>query len=272
MAISSQLAESDKTLHGIEVPFRNFTLALVDNISAEYLFVSEFFSPALSFHQASRRVTEIFEQVLSMGQSLTKTLVDDCMDCLGLLLCVRLNQHYAFELQRRKVPVAESYINGMSMMLWPRFQIVMDMHCDSLRKAAITVANSNRGAFLATTLLAGSANAESSAGAASMNASTAPHLFTQRFGQFLQGVLMLSSEAGDDEPVSISLGRLRGEFDTLLGKLSKSGAAGDAKRRERFLVNNYSLVLTIISDTQGKLASEQKEHLTHMMDEAVKKR
>lgn len=251
MAIGSQLAEADKTQHGIEVPFRNFTLALIDNISAEYSFLSEFFAPALSYHQISRRATETFEPVLSAGQVLVKGLVETCMDCLGILLCVRLNQHFAFELQRRRCPVADGWINGVNMMLWPRFQIVMDMHCDSLRKATASVAtNSTRGAFLASSLLSGSSNSSGLSGSGGndiMAASTAPHLFTQRFGQFLQGVLMLSSEAGDDEPVSVSLGRLRAEYDALVGKLSKACAGGDGKRRERFLVNNYSLVLTIIS-------------------------
>jgi vacuolar protein sorting-associated protein 52 len=55
----------------------------------------------------------------------------------------------------------------------------------------------------------------------------------------------LSSEAGDDEPISNSLSRLRNEFDSLLSKLSKG--MGDARKRERFMFNNYSLIQTIIS-------------------------
>ncbi|KAI5295400.1 hypothetical protein KEM52_001504 [Ascosphaera acerosa] len=278
MAISTQLAESDKASHGIEIPFRNFTLALIDNLSTEFTFVSDFFAPALSssFHQASRRVTEIFDTVLAQGQAFTKGLVDNCLDCLGLLLCVRLNQHFAFELQRRKVPVADAYINGVNMMLWPRFQIVMDMHCESVRKAASSAAVSqSRGAFLASSLLesatadSASTNDSSPAGrpgsAGGSSSSSAPHLITQRFGQFLQGILLLASEAGDDEPVGASLGRLRAEFDILLRKLSKSCAGSDAKRRQRFCVNNYALVLTIISDTQGKLANQMKEEISRTL-------
>ena len=74
----------------------------------------------------------------------------------------------------------------------------------------------------------------------------------QRFGQFLHAILTLSVEAGDDEPLSNSLGRLRSEYETLMSKLAKS--AGDKSKQARFLSNNYSLVLTIIGDTQGKLA------------------
>ncbi|KAI1962878.1 Vacuolar protein sorting-associated protein 52 [Ophidiomyces ophidiicola] len=240
MALSSYLAEEDKYYHGIEVPFRNFNLALIDNISAEFSFMTETFA-AKSVQQASRRVVAIFEPVFNLGHNLTKQLIENTADCLGILLCVRLNQQFAFELQRRKVPVADSYINGINMLLWPRFQIVMDMHHESLKRVA---SSSSRGNISALSLTGGDKQ------------SLAPHFLTQRFGQFLHSILQLSSEAGDNEPISNSLGRLTTEFEALLAKLSK--ASGEGKRKERFLFNNYSLLLTIISDTEGKLAEEQQ--------------
>ncbi|KAB8261938.1 Vps52-domain-containing protein [Aspergillus pseudonomiae] len=242
MAISSYVAEEDTSFHGIEVPFRNFNLALMDNVSAEYSFMTEMFS-TLSFQQISRKATEIFDPVFALGQGLTKQLVEHTTDSLGVLICVRLNQQAAFELQRRKVPVADAYINGINMRLWPRFQVIMDLHCESLKRVA---SHTGRSAVSALSLTGGD----------DLNQSSAPHFLTQRFGQLLHGILVLSSEAGDDEPVSNSLSRLAAEFDNLLAKLSRIG--GDAKRRERFLFNNYSLILTIISDTHGKLATEQK--------------
>ncbi|RAK99114.1 putative GARP complex subunit (Sac2) [Aspergillus ibericus CBS 121593] len=243
MAISSYLAEEDTSFHGLEVPFRNFNLALLDNISAEYSFMTEMFSP-LGFKQISRKAVEIFEPVFALGQNMTKHLIEQTTDALGVLICVRLNQQAAFELQRRKVPVADSYINGINMQLWPRFQVIMDTQCESLKRVA---ANTGRSAVSALSI----------AGGDDLNKSSAPHFLTQRFGQLLHGIMVLSSEAGDDEPVANSLARLTAEFDNLLAKLSRIG--GDAKRRERFLYNNYSLVLAIISDTQGKLATEQKQ-------------
>lgn len=228
MAMSSYLVDEDKSVHGIEVPFRNFNLALVDNVSAEYSFMTEMFSTK-TFHQISRRAVEIFEPVFALGQSLTKQLIENSTDSLGVLLCVRLNQQSAFELQRRKIPVADSYVNGTNMLLWPRFQKIMDMHCESLKRL--------------------SASGRSSVPSLSLGGddkhSSAPHFLTQRFGQLLHGILALSGEAGDDEPLSNSLARLTAEFDSLLTKLSRS--TGDPKRRERFLFNNYSLILTIIS-------------------------
>ncbi|EZF74707.1 hypothetical protein H105_03594 [Trichophyton soudanense CBS 452.61] len=242
MALSSYLAEEDKSTHGLEIVFRNFNLALIDNISAEYSFMAEMFS-AKTIHYTSQKVTEIFEPTLASGQALTKQLIETTTDCIGILLCVRLNQQFAFEMQRRKVPVADPYINGINMQLWPRFQMIMDMHLESLKR--ISTASTRSGlSVLALT----STDAQSSA----------PHFLTQRFGQFLHSILTLCNEAGDDEPIFNSLGRLVNEFDALLTKLSKS--SGDAKRRERFLFNNYSLILTIISDAKGKLATDQKEH------------
>jgi hypothetical protein len=176
---------------------------------------------------------------------MTKSLVEGSVDALGILLCVRLNQHFAFELQRRKVPAVEGYVNATNMLLWPRFQIVMDMHCESLRRATSALP----GRPAASTLLSpGSATSQS----------IAPHPLTQRFASFLQGILTLSSEAGDDEPVANSLGRLRGDFEAFLTRLSKG--VGDQRKRERFLFNNYSLIGTILEGAQGKLAEESRKH------------
>lgn len=229
--MTAYLAEDSTATHYLEVPFRNFNLALVDNASAEYAFLTEFF-PYDSAHPVWRKFTEIFEPTFALGQKLTRTLIENTTDCLGVLMCVRINQHFAFELQRRRTPALDSYINATNMLLWPRLQIIMDMHGGSIRKA--------------TSMLPGRVTSSLSlTGGDSSKQSAAPHLMTQRFGQLLQGILALSDDASDDEPVSSSLGRLRSDFEAFLTKLSKG--ISDARKRERFLLNNYSLILTIIS-------------------------
>jgi hypothetical protein len=246
-AISSYLAEEDKSMHYLETPFRSFNLTLIDNASFEYTFITNFFSPTQSYHALSRTFDAIFAPTFALGQALTKSLVESSVDALGILLCVRLNQRFAFELQRRKVPAGEGYINATNMLLWPRFQMVMDMHCESLRRASPPTPG--RAA-----LLTGSAAAQS----------TAPHPLTQRFASFLHGVLTMSSEAGDDEPVANSLGRLRTDFEAFLTRLSKG--VGDARKRERFLFNNYSLVGTILEGAVGRLADENRKHFDELKE------
>lgn len=241
-ALSSYLAEEDKSTHYLEFPFRNFNLALIDNASAEYSFLTTFFSPSISYATISRHFNHIFDPTFALGNSLTKALTSDTVDGLGLLLCVRLNQHSAFELQRRKIPAVDGYINGTAMLLWPRFQLVMDMHCDSLRRATSALPSAPR----------------SISAAEQAKQSAAPHFLTQRFAQFVQGILALSGEAGDDEPVASSLVRLRSEVEAFLTKVAK--AIKEKRKRERFLFNNYSLILTIMGEVEGKLAGEQRAH------------
>ncbi|KAK3703867.1 Vacuolar protein sorting-associated protein 52 [Vermiconidia calcicola] len=242
-AMPSFAAEENKSAHYLEAPFRAFNLALVDNACAEYSFLTEFFSKQ-PFQTTNRRFNEVFQPVFELGKALTKQLIGNSLDALGILACVRLNQHFAFELQRRKVPVAEGYVNSTNMLLWPRFQLVIDSHCDSIRKATSALSGKPAGSALSLT------------SSPSAGQTTAPHPLTQRFANFLQSILALSSEAGDDEPVSNSVGRLRNDFEAFLTKLSKG--ISEARKRQRFLYNNYSLVCTIIAETEGKLADELK--------------
>lgn len=252
-ALPSHVAEDDSATHYLEVPFRNFNLALVDNATAEYTFLTRFFSPAQSHAIISRNFTYIFEPTFTLGQSLTRQLITDTYDTLGLLLAIRINQQFAFELQRRRVPVLDGYVNATNMLLWPRLQLVMGHHSESVRA------------------LSSKPSGSSSAAAAS---SAAPHVVTQRFGQLLHGILTLSTgSAGnpgdmsghtgtgnDDEPVFASVGRLRADVEAFLTRLAAATFPSDRRRRDRFLYNNYSLVLTIISDVPGRLAAEQREH------------
>ncbi|TGJ87424.1 hypothetical protein E0Z10_g1391 [Xylaria hypoxylon] len=240
-AISSYLAEEDQSTHYLESPFRNFNLALIDNVTAEYTFLASFFSPALSYSTISRHFTYIFDLALQLGQTLTKNLVSETYDAIGLLLSIRLNQHFQFELQRRKIPAADGYLNGTAMLLWPRLQFVMNAHCESIRALTTTLPT------------------RPPPKADQAKLSTAPHVVTQRFGQLLHGVLSMSTEAGDDEPVVTSIRRLRSEMEAFLTKYSTAFGT-DKRKRERFLYTNYSLILTIISDVGGKLAIEEQEH------------
>jgi len=257
-AISSYLAEEDKGVHHFEVPFRNFGIALVDNVSAEYSFLTAFFNK-MSLGQLSGRCAEIFTPTFNLGKEMLNSLLEvNTLDCLGILLCVRLNQAFAFELQRRRIPVMDNHINATSIALWPKFQTAMDAHTESVKTLAATISARSAASKLSFTGTSTDASKQS----------MAPHFLTQRFGQFLYGILSISKDAGDDEPVGRSLSRLRTEYEGFLIKTSKSVAGSDTKRRERFLANNYILVETIISDTEGKMAEDVKCWLAELKSSA----
>ena len=284
-ALPSHVAEDSKSLSYLETPFHAFSTAVMDNASFEYAFMTAFFASA-SFSTISHQFNTIFAPTFVLGHTFLKSLIDSTYDCLGLLLCVRVTQHLAFELQRRKCPVADGYINGTNMLLWPRFQIAMDAHIDSIKRAATSLPSSSARATLSLTASKDDGN----------KGSTAPHMLTQRFGQFVESILSLvepaptvssnktvsspsstkfpsgrrasvtpMEQATDTTPISRSMGRLRVEFEAFLEKAAKGLAPG---RKERFLSNNYSLILTIIAETGGNssLARETRSRFEELKD------
>lgn len=282
-ALPSHAAEESKASHHIETPYLAFNIALVDNASFEYIFMTTFFSnqplstsaeqplPTASSNHASltRHFQTIFSPVISIASNLTKTLISESYDALGVLLLVRLTQHLAFALQRRKVPALESYINGTNMLLWPRFQSILDANCLSLRQLSTVLPARPSAASSAAGTLATLSGAASTSSASAL--STAPHPVTQRFANLVKGIIDLSSEAGDDEPVANSLARLRGEFETFLTKLASTSGSGEKGRRERnrLLSNNYALVLAVIGDTKGRLAEETKARFEELREDVA---
>ncbi len=68
MALSSYHAEEDQSTHYLEVVFRNFNLALVDNATSEYIFLAGFFSQALSFATIPVTSTTFSSQLLAWAR------------------------------------------------------------------------------------------------------------------------------------------------------------------------------------------------------------
>lgn len=254
-AVTSYHASEDSQTHYLETAFLHFNIALISNCAFEYSFMAAFFSSSTS-NALAHRLGTIFTPTFTLGHSFTKSLIDMSFDCIGILLAVRITQAFAFELQRRKCPAADSYINGTNMLLWPRFQLAMDMHTDSVRRATGSLPSPNRALGLSTSTVS-----------ATNPQSTAPHQLTQRFGSFLQAILALSADAADDsEPVGRSVDRLRVEVEGFLTRAARGLSPG---RRERFLGNNYALVLTIVGETKGKLAAQMRVHFGSLRDSVM---
>jgi vacuolar protein sorting-associated protein 52 len=253
-AIPAHLAEDAKHPTNLETPFLNLNLALLDNATSEYTTCQSLF-PTSTYQSLSRTVLTILEPTLSLAQTFTSTLIANTTDSIGILLCIRLNQKLAFELQRRKLPILDNYINYTNILLWPRLQQTMDLHTESLKK--VSLPNTGRAAALSLSLITNTPSSSDS---------LAPHPITQRFATFLTSLLASSTSASADEPLSNSLIRLRNEYESLMTKLSKS--AGDKAKQARFLANNYSLVLTILGDVSGKLAEDMRGHFEGLVRES----
>ncbi|CAG8555092.1 11996_t:CDS:2, partial [Racocetra fulgida] len=149
------------------------------------------------------------------NQNSTKQYVETTYDAIGILLCIRLNTQFALELQRRRVPALEGYTNQTNMLLWPRFQAIMDMQIESLRKATNKLIVKD----------------------------VHPHHVTRRYGEFSASILILNEDY-NDPILSNNLLRLRNELEQFLEKMSKT--FDEYKSSLIFLINNYDLIITIL--------------------------
>ncbi|OZJ04550.1 hypothetical protein BZG36_02697 [Bifiguratus adelaidae] len=223
--------------YSYEQLFRSFNLTLIDNASSEYLFLYEFFAKRdekSTADLAKDIFQEIFASTEKLGYQLLKQYVDNTLDAIGILLCIRINTTLAMELQRRRVPTLENYTNSLNMLLWPRFTHIIDLNVESMRK----LAQSKQ-------ILQGSNEIHA-------------HSITRRYAEFLASIFTLN-EDHDDQILNNSVNRLRTEFDQLLSKMSKE-IAGD-KNRLVFLINNYDLIISVLSEIRIRATESELDHL-----------
>ncbi|AOA61280.1 Vacuolar protein sorting-associated protein 52 [Komagataella phaffii CBS 7435] len=239
----AQIAETNQLSYYIETGFNNFNGALLDNVSTEYLFLSQFFE-LYKFDEVNDLFKLIFQPTFTIGINYTKNLIRGTFDIYGVLLCIRLSQLYDYELQHRKIPVMDDYINLQLINLWPHFQIIIDENCESLKKAVPKLAVQLH--KTKNTLI--------------------PLVLTQQFGQLIAGLLKLTThkvfETEQTEPLTVGVSRLSNEFEAALTKLSSSFK--DSNQKELFFYNNFYLVLTMLSD-DGKFAHDIVNHFEKLL-------
>ncbi|KAJ2722944.1 Vacuolar protein sorting-associated protein 52, partial [Coemansia sp. Cherry 401B] len=141
-AIVLSVASEASSRRPFEELFRSYSLALADNATAEYEFIMQFFvSPKARQRSAGADMARmvfghIFEPSIRVGEQFLKAYLESTHDVLGVLLCIRIVAQLAAELQRRQVPALDSYVNAMNMLLWPRFQAIVDSHIESIKHMA----------------------------------------------------------------------------------------------------------------------------------------
>lgn len=234
----AQIAEHNQVSFNMEVGFRSFNLALLDNGSVEYLFLTEFFKMG---GEANALFEQIFDPVYKMGSAYTKLLIGNTFDVFGCLIMIRLSQSLIFELQKRRIPVIEDYFNLQMILLWPRFQQLIDLNCESMKRA------STKSSYIADIK------------------TNSPHPLTVQFTNLLYGFFMLTKydehSQTHQEPLYNSVQRLRNDYESIMTKMSKS-----SKQAEVFLYTNYSYVLGVLTECEGNPAQGETEHFQLLVD------
>jgi hypothetical protein len=214
----AQIAEYNPVVSHMEVGFRSFNLALCDNASVEYLFMVEFFG-----ENANALLEQIFDPTYKLGSAYTKSLISS-YDIFGVLILIRLAQSLIFELQKRRIPVVEDYLNLQMILLWPKFQQLVDMNCENMKRSATR-----------------------SSAIAAVNTKQ-PHPLTVQLTNLLYGFYQLTHKDTQttQEPLYQSIQRLQNDYESTMTRMSKS-----SKKGELFLYVNYSHVLSVLGECDG---------------------
>ncbi|CCH59077.1 hypothetical protein TBLA_0B02350 [Henningerozyma blattae CBS 6284] len=218
----SQIAENNPKENYLEIGFKNLNLAILDNCKAEFKFLNEFFHTSNDKEELSGILEQIFQPTLDEATKYTEALLEYSFDIFGVLISIRIGQQLQYEANRSELPVISDYINSQLIILWPKFQQLVDFQCDSIRKIAVT-----------TNIAKGFGTSKNS------DSLTTPHELTVQFSQFLTSFLTLAIAHKNDidersEPVYNSITRLRNDFETIMTKCSKKSSSP-----ERFLATNY---------------------------------
>ncbi|KAJ3035124.1 Vacuolar protein sorting-associated protein 52 [Rhizophlyctis rosea] len=242
--ILSHAAEDQNLKFPFEAIFKSVNRLMMDNASSEYIFSLEFFSPpkakaarVASADNATLAFNDVFDGTLKLISSTTKQYVEQSFDAVGILLCIRINNQNIRIMQKRRIPGLESFMMAINMLLWPRFQAIMDLHVDSVKKA--TPRN-----------LLGSKDVH-------------PHYITRRYAEFAASILTLN-QGYDDALLNNSLLRVRAEVEGLLVRMSAEFS--DKKSRLIFLINNYDLITTIFSEYNAAVFESEKAYFNEALE------
>eukprot|EP00826_Nyctotherus_ovalis_P001970 TRINITY_DN10372_c0_g4_i1.p1 TRINITY_DN10372_c0_g4~~TRINITY_DN10372_c0_g4_i1.p1 ORF type:complete len:478 (+),score=179.91 TRINITY_DN10372_c0_g4_i1:764-2197(+) len=122
-----------KLTHALEEVFRSQNKLLVDATINEYYFVLEFFN--LKQHQCSYIFNAIFKKTVQYFLEWLQNTVNYSFDPLGLLLVVRINEHFKGFMMKNEVPILDFYFDKVDFVLWPRIVQILDNHITIIKQA-----------------------------------------------------------------------------------------------------------------------------------------
>ncbi|GCE97258.1 hypothetical protein ZYGM_004721 [Zygosaccharomyces mellis] len=245
----SQIAENNIMSHHIEIGFKNLNLAVLDNCSVELEFLKNFFGVNSNEHEFRGILEQIFQPTFLKTIEYTRQLIQYTFDIFGVLMCIRIAQQLQFESERRQNIVTKDNLTNHLMLLWPKFQQLIDFQCESLHKIPMTA------------VLARSLNTSQ------RNPLTTPLELTIQFSRFLTSLLTLACthRAPIDErsePLYNSIFRLRNDFETVMTKCSKKTNAP-----ERMLATNYMFLYSTLEHQNLNLQGKADRELPSVVKE-----
>ncbi|XP_063325257.1 vacuolar protein sorting-associated protein 52 homolog [Pelmatolapia mariae] len=217
-------AQRGDSRYPYETLFRSQHYALLDNGCREYLFLSDFFMVA--GNSALDLFNSIMGKTLSMFLKSMSTYVSDCYDSIAVFLCIHIILRFRAITAKRSIPALDKYWEAVLELLWPRFELILEMNISSIRNT-----DPQKLGVL----------------------DTRPHYITRRYAEFSSAIVSIN-QTFPNERTNALLGQLQIEVENFVLKM----AAEFPSRRDQliFLINNYDMMLSVLME---RAADDSKE-------------
>uniref|UniRef100_A0A671TML7 Vacuolar protein sorting-associated protein 52 homolog n=1 Tax=Sparus aurata TaxID=8175 RepID=A0A671TML7_SPAAU len=217
-------AQRGDSRYPYETLFRSQHYALLDNGCREYLFLSDFFMVA--GNSALDLFNSIMGKTLSMFLKSMSTYVSDCYDSIAVFLCIHIILRFRAITAKRTIPALDKYWEAVLELLWPRFEMILEMNIHSIRNT-----DPQKLGVL----------------------DTRPHYITRRYAEFSSAIVSIN-QTFPNERTHTLLGQLQVEVENFVLKM----AAEFPSRRDQliFLINNYDMMLSVLME---RAADDSKE-------------
>ncbi|XP_075907779.1 vacuolar protein sorting-associated protein 52 homolog isoform X1 [Nelusetta ayraudi] len=217
-------AQRGDSRYPYETLFRSQHYALLDNGCREFLFLCDFFMVA--GNSGLDLFNSIMGKTLSMFLKSMSTYVSDCYDSIAVFLCIHIILRFRAITAKRSIPALNKYWEAVLELLWPRFDLILEMNIHSIRSS-----DPQRLGLL----------------------DTRPHYITRRYAEFSSAIVSIN-QTFPNERTNTLLGQLQVEVENFVLKM----AAEFPSRRDQliFLINNYDMMLSVLME---RAADDSKE-------------
>ncbi|KAG5264650.1 hypothetical protein AALO_G00256500 [Alosa alosa] len=207
-----------------ETLFRSQHFALLDNGCREYLFLSDFFMVA--GNSALDLFNCIMGKTLGMFLKNISTYASDCYDSIAVFLCIHIILRFKTITAKRNIPAMDKYWEAVLELLWPRFELILEMNIQSIRNT-----DPQKLGVL----------------------DTRPHYITRRYAEFSSAIVSIN-QTFPNERTHALLAQLQVEVENFVLKM----AAEFPSRKDQliFLINNYDMLLSVLME---RAADDSKE-------------
>uniref|UniRef100_A0A8C7B4C1 Vacuolar protein sorting-associated protein 52 homolog n=1 Tax=Neovison vison TaxID=452646 RepID=A0A8C7B4C1_NEOVI len=229
-------AQRGEQRYPFEALFRSQHYALLDNSCREYLFICEFF--VVSGSAAHDLFHAVMGRTLSMTLKHLESYLTDCYDAIAVFLCIHIVLRFRNIAAKRDVPALDRYWEQVLALLWPRFELILEMNVQSVR----------------------STDPQRLGGL-----DTRPHYITRRYAEFSSALVSINQTIPNERTMQL-LGQLQVEVENFVLRV----AAEFSSRKEQlvFLINNYDMMLGVLMEFIEELLSPPFGGLVAFVKEA----